>query len=87
MQTGQIAIIGGVALLIALGVAARVTVVTSNSVTRKRFLLWAPLAALVLVYVVVDALNTQHHWFGSIAMLLLLCASTYDLIDTRRNSP
>ena len=87
MQTGQIAIIGGVVLLTALGVAARVTVVTANSFTRKRFFTWAPLAVLVLVYVVVDFVNDQHRWFCTFAMLLLLCVSTYDLIATRRNNP
>jgi hypothetical protein len=87
MQSGQIAIIGVVVLLIALGVAARLTVRTSNSSTRRRFLTWAPLAVLALVYVVWDAVNMQHHWFGTFAMLLLLCTSTYDLIATRRNNP
>ena len=87
MHRGQVVSIVGVALLIALGIAARVTVRTPNSFTRKRFLTWAPLAVLVLAYVVFDAMTTEHHWITTIALLLVLCTSTYDLVVTRRNSP
>lgn len=63
------------------GVAGRLSTFTSqNGTTRKRFVIWVPLAALVLVYVVADAVAAAHHWFGAALMLLLLCVSTYDLI-------
>ncbi|GAA2401282.1 hypothetical protein [Mycolicibacterium llatzerense] len=75
-----IVMIGGVVLLIALGIRARLAVRTPSSSTRKRFVIWVPLAALVLVYVVADAVTAAHHWFGAASMLLLLCVSTYDLI-------
>lgn len=69
VQTVPIVIIGVVALIIAVGVRARVTVRTPHSATRKSFIIWVPLAVLVLAYVVLDAFSTDHHWFGSAAMV------------------
>ncbi len=91
MLAGQILIIIGVVLLIALGIRARLTVRTPNSYTRKQFLIWAPLAALVLVYVVADAMAAHHNWLGVCSMLFMLAASTYNLTSNlktaRRRNP
>lgn len=84
MLVGQIVIIVSVVLLMALGIRARFAVRTPNSYIRKQFLIWAPVAVLVLVYVVADAMSAHHNWFGSGAMVFMFAASTYSLIANLR---
>lgn len=86
MPTAQLIVVGSVVLLIAIGIRAGFTVRAPRSYTRMRFFTWMPLAALVMVYVVADAVNTEHHWFGAVSMLLLLSGSTYDLVITARRN-
>lgn len=86
MLVGQIVIIVSVVLLMVVGVRARLTVRTPNSYIRKQFLIWVPVAVLVLVYVVADAMSAHHNWLGSGAMVFMLAASTYSLMSNLKTA-